>query len=401
MSTPLFRSPLVAPAPFSTGELHSRRALMRAAATAHGADVVLAYGANRTGSAIPWLTTWPVTREALFVLPADGAGHLLVGFHNHVPDARRTVLAADLGDEAGPIGDDPAHAAVRALRRLGPACRVGLVGPVPARVRDAVGGWASAVVTLDEHYTRLRMVKSDEELRWLEHAAALTDLGAAALLDAAGQGASEREMVAAAEHAYRAEGGTHHICYVTTTSMSAPDRCVPAQWPGERVTRPGSVVVFELSAGWGQDHPAQLLRTAVVGAEPPALYRRLHAVAETVRDEVMGRLRAGVPPAELLASLRHVRAEGLSTVDDLLHGLGGGYLPPVLSGRDLTPRGLHAEPLRAGTTLVVQPNVCTPDLSAGVQTGEMVVVTDTGCRSLHRFPPGLLTLPFDASRPYG
>ncbi|AWS44329.1 Xaa-Pro peptidase family protein [Streptosporangium sp. 'caverna'] len=399
MSTLLSGSPLIAPAPFSTGELHSRRALIRAAAAAHGADVVLAYGANRTGSAIPWLTTWPVTREALLVLPPDGAGHLLVGFHNHVPDARRTVLGSGLDDEVGPIGDDPAQAALQALRRLGPACRVGLVGPVPARIRDAVGEWASAVVVLDEHYTRLRMVKSDEELRWLEHAAALTDLAAAALLDAAGRGASEREMVAAAEHAYRAEGGTHHICYVTTTSMSAPDRCVPAQWPGERVTRPGSVVVFELSAGWGQDHPAQLLRTAVVGAEPTALYRRLHTVAETVRDEVMGRLRAGVLPAELLSSLRHVRAEGLSTVDDLLHGLGGGYLPPVLSGRDLTPSGLHAEPLRAGTTLVVQPNVCTPDFTAGVQTGEMVVVTDTGCRSLHRFPPGLLTLPFDGHQP--
>ncbi|MFC7640516.1 hypothetical protein ACFQX6_05435 [Streptosporangium lutulentum] len=86
---------------------------MRAAATAHGADVVLAYGANRTGSAIPWLTTWPVTREALFVLPADGAGHLLVGFHNHVPDARRTVLAADLGDEAA------RSATTRRTRRCG------------------------------------------------------------------------------------------------------------------------------------------------------------------------------------------------------------------------------------------------------------------------------------------
>ncbi|MEO3872811.1 M24 family metallopeptidase [Nonomuraea sp. B12E4] len=389
------------PAPFSTGELRSRRALMRATAAAQGAEVVLAYGANRTGSAIPWLTGWPVTREALLLLPQEGAGRLLVGFHNHVPDARRTVHDAGLGDEVDPIGDDPAQATLRELRRLGPACRVGLVGPVPAWVREAVGAWARAVVVLDEPYIRLRMVKSDEELRWLEHAAALTDLAASALLEAAGRGADEREMVAAAEHAYRPAGGTHHICYVTTTSMSAPDRCVPAQWPGERRARPGSVVLFELSAGWGPDHPAQLLRTAVVGAEPTALYRRLHGVAETVRDEVLGRLRAGVLPAELLASLAGVRAEGLTTVDDLVHGLGGGYLPPVLSGRDLTPRGLHAEPLRAGTTLVVQPNICTPDFRAGVQTGEMVVVTDTGHRSLHRFPPGLLTLPFDGSGPYG
>ena len=41
-------------------------------------------------------------------------------------------------------------------------------------------------------------------------------------------------------------------------------------------------------------------------------------------------------------------------------------------------------------TVVVQPNVCTTDLRAGVQTGEMFEITDDGARSLHRFPAGLL-----------
>ncbi|MFC7640515.1 M24 family metallopeptidase [Streptosporangium lutulentum] len=289
---------------------------------------------------------------------------------------------------------------MRALRRLGPACRVGLVGPVPARVRDAVGGWASAVVTLDEHYTRLRMVKSDEELRWLEHAAALTDLGAAALLDAAGQGrASGRWSPPRSTPTARRGHAPHLLRHDDVDERARPLRPGPVAGRARNAARVRRGVRAQCGLGTGPPRPTAAHRGGRRRA--PALYRRLHAVAETVRDEVMGRLRAGVPPAELLASLRHVRAEGLSTVDDLLHGLGGGYLPPVLSGRDLTPRGLHAEPLRAGTTLVVQPNVCTPDLSAGVQTGEMVVVTDTGCRSLHRFPPGLLTLPFDASRPYG
>jgi Xaa-Pro dipeptidase len=40
--------------------------------------------------------------------------------------------------------------------------------------------------------------------------------------------------------------------------------------------------------------------------------------------------------------------------------------------------------------VVVQPNVCTPDLSAGVQTGELFEITADGARSLHRFPAGLL-----------
>ena len=39
--------------------------------------------------------------------------------------------------------------------------------------------------------------------------------------------------------------------------------------------------------------------------------------------------------------------------------------------------------------LVVQPNIITRDEKAGVQVGELVRVTASGCESLHRLPHGL------------
>ena len=42
---------------------------------------------------------------------------------------------------------------------------------------------------------------------------------------------------------------------------------------------------------------------------------------------------------------------------------------------------------------VVQPNVCTPDQRAGVQTGELFEITADGARSLHAFPRGFLAAP--------
>jgi Xaa-Pro aminopeptidase len=81
--------------------------------------------------------------------------------------------------------------------------------------------------------------------------------------------------------------------------------------------------------------------------------------------------------------------KGFVTVDDLVHGFGGGYLPPVLSHRG-EPAGPHTLPLVEGMTVVVQPNVAVPDLSAGVQTGELYLVTADGASSLHDFPSGLL-----------
>jgi hypothetical protein len=77
-------------------------------------------------------------------------------------------------------------------------------------------------------------------------------------------------------------------------------------------------------------------------------------------------------------------------VDDVVHGYGGGYLQPVLR----TPATMHAPPpdlaLERGFMLVVQPNVTSADGRSGVQTGELVLVTEDGAESLHRAPTGLL-----------
>lgn len=372
------------PPDFSDAEIAARRQQVDDLMTRHDLDAVVAYGANRFGSAVPWLTGWPVTREAAVVLRPGRRPALFVGFPNHVPNARRLARDADV---AG-CGERTGETVLDALRAGGRLSRVGTIGPVSAPVRAALEG-AATVVALDADYTRLRSIKSDEELAVLRHAAALTDASAQALLDAAVPGASELDLVAAVEASYAGTGALNHIHYVAATSMADPDRCAPAQWPSDRRLAAGSVVVFELSTTWGPDYPGQLLRTLTVDAEPTPLYRELHDVADAALAAMSGLLRPGVLPAELLAAADLVLDAGLTTVDDLLHGFGGGYLPPVLSHRG-PATGVHTEPLQERMTVVVQPNVCTTDLRAGVQTGELFEITADGARSLHSFPRGLL-----------
>ncbi|HEU5241760.1 MAG TPA: M24 family metallopeptidase, partial [Ornithinibacter sp.] len=273
--------------------------------------------------------------------------------------------------------------------RRGPAQRVGVVGPVPHRLWGTLAEGGVEVVEMDQSYVAARMHKTPYELSVLRHAAALSDASGAALVAAAVPGATELDLVAAVEAAYAGTGGTNHIHYVAATSMAAPDRCAPGQWPTSRRLESGSVVVFELSTTWGTDYPGQLLRTVTVDAEPTPLYRDLHDVAVACFDAIVGLLRPGALPADLLAAADPVLDAGFTTVDDLVHGFGGGYLPPVLSHRG-PPAGADARPLEEGMTVVVQPNVCTTDLSAGVQTGELFEVTADGARSLHSFPTGLL-----------
>ena len=93
-------------------------------------------------------------------------------------------------------------------------------------------------------------------------------------------------------------------------------------------------------------------------------------------------------PSEVIDAASVIEQAGFTIIDDLLHGYGGGYLPPVLGSRSRPSAHIPDEPLRASMTVVIQPNVVTPDGKAGVQTGELVLVTATGVELLHAMPRG-------------
>jgi len=58
---------------FSASEMRRRRAAFGRELDRSGTSYALVYGANRSGSAVSWLTGWPVTREALVVVAPEGA----------------------------------------------------------------------------------------------------------------------------------------------------------------------------------------------------------------------------------------------------------------------------------------------------------------------------------------
>jgi Xaa-Pro aminopeptidase len=241
-------------------------------------------------------------------------------------------------------------------------------------------------------YTALRQVKSEEEIDWLRIAAGMTDEAVGALHAGAAPGTSELDLADAVERAYVRQGGTTHIHYLAATPMSAPTVSVPAQYPTARALESGDALVCEISASYWE-YTGQLLRTFTVAADPTPLYRELHDVAEAAFDAVVGRLRPGATAAELVAASAVIEDAGFTTRDDFVHGFVGGYLPPVLGTRS---RQLGAVPdftFTSGMTLVVQPNVVTPDERAGVQTGELLLVTDDGVERLHSYERGLLRAP--------
>lgn len=379
--------PFAAPYPrFSEAETARRRALLEDAMAAEEVSHLVLYGANRFGSAVGWLTNWPVTREALAIVEPGEPDVLLVQFYNHVPNARELAATADVR-WGGP--STPATAA-ELLRQRG-AARIGSIGALPAPGRDALAAVAP-VVSMDRVYAAARMIKSDEEIGFLRVGAEMSDRGMLALQAFAGPGTSEHDLAAAVEAAYRSSGAVNHIHYFGITSMEEPGRCVPAQYQSTRRIRRGDVVAAEISAAYW-DYPGQVLRTFAVEAEPTALYRELHAVADAAFDAICGVLRDGATCRDVVDAAGVIDAAGFTVYDDLLHGFGGGYLPPVLGANNRTSEEVLDVVFRSGMTVVVQPNVITMDESAGVQTGELVLVTGSGCERLHAVERGFLRAP--------
>jgi Xaa-Pro aminopeptidase len=201
---------------------------------------------------------------------------------------------------------------------------------------------------------------------------------------------NERELGDLVERAYVAQGATNVIHYIGATSMSAPDLAVPRQFPRMRRVQAGDVVVAEITAAFW-DHPGQVLRSFALG-EPSKLYRDLHAAADAAFDAIASVLKAGATPAQVIEASGVIEEAGFTIIDDLLHGYGGGYLPPILGCKSRPAGPVPQESFRNGQTVVVQPNVVTRDGNAGVQTGEMVLITATGIERLHSVPRGFVQL---------
>src|SRR5665647_1144666 len=112
-------------------------------------DHLLFCGANRFGSAVQWLTQWPVTAEAVGVLTPGRRDALFVQYVNHAPQAR---LLADKADVAWG-GESSIAAAIEVLAKRGAReHRVATIGPLSADQYAALSARFGKLKNLNRDY---------------------------------------------------------------------------------------------------------------------------------------------------------------------------------------------------------------------------------------------------------
>jgi Xaa-Pro aminopeptidase len=317
------------------------------------------------------------------IFPRDGKTTCLVHFYNHVPCAKEQSLVEDIR-WYGPSG---VESVAEELKRRGlDRAKIGIVS-----LRSISYGDFTRLQRLlpqvkfkelGPQLTRIRLVRSREEIDYLRRSGYLTDLACEALEERLRPGMSEHDVLAVIYGSYIKHGGEPGVHFIAATNMNEPDRFVPWQRPSSRVLEAGSVLITELTVGYA-GYTTQIHRPFAVGREPSPLYRRLFDVALECYERLRRLCKPGTTSEEIVAATSVIEENGFTSYDSVFHGERG--KGPELGSRSAA-HPFEPWTLAENMVHVIQPNPVTRDLKAGLQLGAAVLVTPAGGEPLHNYP---------------
>ena len=366
---------------FSDAEMADRHRRVAAVMDEQKLDAIVFFGAGRFATDIYWLTDWPAGREAYVLFQAGAEPLVIAQLYNHVPMARVLSVIEDVRwAGANTAATMSAILSERALAGK----KVGLVGPIPYRhyLRFVEDHPDTAFTDAGNAIRMMRTIKTPEEIARLRKASDLTDRSISAVADGLTAGMREDEIPYLIEPVYLKAGGYAGIHFMTSMPMTDPDFPVPAQFHSDRKLQDGDCLITEISGAWW-GYSGQIHRTFSLG-EPTKEWQELHDVAVEGYLAIEDTLKDGATTSDIENASEIIHRRGYTILDDLLHGVS--QTPPIIQTRT-TKR--HENPditFRENMVVTIQPNVMTLDERMGLQFGETVVVTRTGCERLNAYP---------------
>lgn len=238
---------------------------------------------------------------------------------------------------------------------------------------------------------RVRMVKSEQEIEYMQRAARIAEEAMGAGIGAIGAGV--RECDAAARISFA------QICGTPDFGGDYPS-IVPLLPSGIKTSTPhltwsdstyqeGDVVILEL-AGCHRRYHSPLARTAVIGKVPTPVKDLAEVVGEGL-NAALEAVKPGTTCEEVEAAWRRViQPRGYRKDSRLGYSVGLNYPPDW---------GEHTASIRAGDRTILQPNMTFHLIAGiwldqfGIELSETFRVTETGCEVLARYPRELIQLP--------
>jgi Xaa-Pro aminopeptidase len=231
--------------------------------------------------------------------------------------------------------------------------------------------------------TDLRAIKTPAEQSVMRYAYQLAQTGMQAAFDAIHEGATERDVAAAAEFAMRSRGSEG--MGIDTIVASGPNTRPILARTRLRELRRDELILLTIAPRYEGYHAA-IGRPLVIG-QPAGDVRRAMEVAVAAQKAAMKAMRPGAPGGQVEGAARRVvEAAGLGEyfLYSGVHSVGViEFEPPIFGpGND--------NPLQSGMVLSIDiPLFHTP--WGGLRYEDGYLITETGAQPLDDFPTGVLT----------
>lgn len=381
---------------FSDAEMAARWQRIRDEMANDQLDCLVIYGAwgstfgNDPGQAnLRYVTNFADQFHAYCVFPRTGDPTLITSFKGHVATAREITAVPDIRFASL----QTAEKTIEVLREKGmEKARIGIVGASSMRgaslsveayemfKRDLPAAeWTMATKLIE----KLRRNKSPEETEFLRRGAAITDRAFAGELAAIKPGARNIDCYNAMMNETHIAGGNLVFILLGSTPMDDPNMSFPDAYISDRTIERGDVVVNEHSSSYG-GYSGQMLRTIFIGP-PNKHYQKLFEIGLETFHRMKAAIKPGATTADVVRAASPITDNDLTVTAPLLHGWGNFMEGPLMG----VPGSGHPLPdwtFAKGDTIVIEPNPCTKDLKSGVFLGDLFIVTDDGCESLHTYP---------------
>ena len=372
---------------FSSAEFERRRRALLAALSRERLDAMLLFQQE----SMYWLTGYDTFGFCFFqclVVTADGRMALLTRsadlrqarHTSNIPDVRIWKDAAD----ANPARDLKALAAELGLsgKRLGVEFEsYGLVAADGKKLEAAFDDFAT-LADASQLVTRLRAVKSEEEITYVRRAAELANAADRAALAEIRAGADEGDILAA-QHAAIFSGGGDYPGNEFIIGSGA-DALLCRYKSGRRRLEERDQITLEFAGAYRHYHAA-IMRTVVVG-EPKPTHLAHHRAAREALLACEAELRRGRTAGDVFAAhARVLDAHGLSQhrLNACGYSLGAKFTPSWMDW----PMFYEANPwpIEPGNVFLAHMILMDSDTGTAMTLGRTYLVSESG--------PEALTLP--------
>ncbi len=250
-------------------------------------------------------------------------------------------------------------------------------------ILEKAGAKAMLDKTLDTAISKQRMIKTSEEIAGIEAAQKITDAAFAHILPYIKEGVTEREVALEIEF-FMKKNGADDLAFDSIV-VAGENSSLPHGVPSDNKIKPGDFITMDTGAMLNGLH-SDMTRTVALGKvsdEQKKVYETVLAAHMAVIDGV----KPGMPGSEVDKIARDIIDKDYE--GRFGHGLGHGvgyeiHEEPRFSKLDPTP----CEP---GMVITDEPGIYLPG-KFGVRIEDMLLITETGCRSLIHSPKELILL---------